>query len=236
MSTSSKNIKLSIVIPAYNEAGNIEKVIEESVKEAKKITKNFEIIVCDDGSGDDTSKIVKKYQRKIPQLKLIVNKTNRGLGPTLIRLLKTAQGKYIQTMAGDFQFRPKDIPKFYKAIQSADLVAGFRINKDYTAHPVVIIMSKIYNVFTRVMFSVKIHDLGSIKMIRKSALNKIKPEAKTNFIEAELILKAYRLGLRVEEVPISFYQRTHGEATGAKPLVILKIFTDLLKYYLFGKV
>lgn len=231
-----KKIHISIIIPAYNESRNIEKVIEDTVKVMKKITRSFEIIVCDDGSYDNTSRIVKNYQKNISQLKLIVNKKNMGLGFTLIRLFNTAQGDFIQTLPGDYQMRPKELPKFYKAIQNADLVAGRRINRNYTTSPIVIIMSKIYNVFIRVLFSVKIHDLGTIKMIRQSALNKIKPKSKTNFIEAELILKAYRLGLRVKEVPIDFYQRTHGEATGAKPLVILKIFTNLFKYFLFGKV
>ena len=57
---------LSIVIPTYNEAGNIEKVVESSYKEAKKLTNDFEIIVCDDGSTDTTPEIVKKYQMDFP--------------------------------------------------------------------------------------------------------------------------------------------------------------------------
>lgn len=227
---------LSIVATAYNEAGNIEKVIEESAKVAKKITNNFEIIICDDGSTDNTKEIIKRYQKKIPQLKLLVNKKNLGMGSTFIRVLKAAQGEFIQSLPGDYQMRPKEIPKFYKAIQNADLVAGLRINRNYTTSPIIVILSKIYYIFTKLMFSVKIHDLGSIKMIRKSALRKINPKSKTNFIEAELILKAYRQGLRVKEVPINFYQREHGEATGAKPLVVFKIFTDLFKYSLLGKV
>ena len=120
---------LSIVIPAYNEAGNIGEVIGQSVKEVKRITNSFEIIVCDDGSSDNTSEIVKTYQKKIPQLKLIVNKSNQGLGRTLLSLFKESRGEFIQTLPGDCQMRARELGKFYKAIQNSDSVSGYRISR-----------------------------------------------------------------------------------------------------------
>ncbi len=233
MSTSKNTLHLSIIIPAYNEAGNINKVIRDSLKEAKKITSSFEIIVCDDGSSDDTQKIIRKLQKSIPQLRLIINKRNLGMAPSLIRLFKKSRGEFIQTMAGDFQFRPKDIPKFYKAAQKADLVTGWRQNRKDPLYRLII--SKIYNLCTRILFGVKIHDLGSTKMIRRDALRKINPQTKTNFIEAEIIIKAYQLGLRVAEVSISYHSRTRGRSTGAKPAAVIKTFIALFKYFLLGK-
>ncbi len=225
---------LSIVIPAYNETGNIEKVVKESYKEAKKITNNFEIIVCDDGSVDKTSEIVKAYQKKIPQLKLIANRSNQGLGPTLIRLFKTARGEFIQTLPGDCQMRAKELDRFYKAIQNNDLVTGYRINRKDPFYR--LIVSKIYNLCAQILFRVKTHDIGTIKMIRRSALAKINPQTKTNFIEAELVIKAYQLGLRVVEVPINYYPREYGKATGAEIKTVARIFIELLKYFIFGKI
>jgi len=225
---------LSIVIPAYNEAGNIEEVIEQSAKEAKKITNSFEIIVCDDGSSDNTSEIVKTYQKKIPQLKLIVNKSNQGLGRTLLSLFKESRGEFIQTLPGDCQMRARELGKFYKAIQNSDLVIGYRINRKDPFYRLV--ASKIYNLCAQILFRVKTHDIGTIKMIRRSALAKINLQTKTNFIEAELVIKAYQLGLKVVEVPINYYPREYGKATGAEIKTVARIFIELLKYFLFGKI
>ncbi len=225
---------LSIVIPAYNEVGNIEKVIEESEKETKKITNSFEIIVCDDGSSDNTSEVVKTYQKKIPQLKLIVNKSNQGLGRTLLSLFKESRGEFIQTLPGDCQMRARELGKFYKAIQNSDIVIGYRISRKDPFYRLV--ASKIYNLCAQILFRVKTHDIGTIKMIRRSALAKINLQTKTNFIEAELVIKAYQLGLKVVEVPISYYPREYGKATGAEIKTVARIFIELLKYFLFGKI
>ncbi len=225
---------LSIVIPTYNEAGNIEKVIESSYKEAKKLTNDFEIIICDDGSTDTTSEIVKKYQKKILQLRLIVNKPNRGLGPTLIRLFNESKGDFIQIFPGDYQARPKELPKFYQAIQNADLVCGYRQKRKDSIYRLII--SKIYNICVRLMFGIKVHDVGTIKMIRHDALKKIKPESRTNFIETELVIKTYQKGLRIVEVPIKQYPRKYGKGTGARISIAIKVFANLFKYFLFGKI
>lgn len=225
---------LSIIIAAYNETNTIEKVIRQSQKEAEKITNDFEIIVCDDASTDNTLLTLSNLQKTIPRLKIIKHSKNLGLGPTLCDLFKASNGDFIQTMPGDYQMRPSEIPKFYKAIQSADLVCGCRINRKDSFYRLII--SKIYNLFIKMLFGVKISDIGTIKMIRRTALETINPQSKTNFIEAELVIKTYLKGLKVTQVPIKYWPRKFGQASGGKFTVVFKIYIDLFKFLLFRMV
>lgn len=219
-------IVLSIIIPCYNEAETIEKVVKQSVQEALEITSRFEIIVANDGSTDATAAILKRLLKQIPQLMYISHKKNTGLGQTLIDLFEKSRGQYIQTLPGDLQMRPKEIPKFYNAIQTADLVCGVRMNRQDSI--LRLIVSKVYNISLKFFFGIKISDSGSIKMIRRKVLDKIFPLSNSNYIEAEMVVKTQKMGFKVVQIPIDYFPRKYGKATGGSLKNILKIIRDII--------
>jgi len=124
--SNSQNFKLSIIIPAYNEKESIEKVINE----LKEITnQEYEIIVVNDGSTDQTEKIL----GNIENIKLINHPKNRGYGAALKSGIKKAQGEYILIIDGDGTYPVNEIPKLLKYVNNYDMVSGMRKGKNFDA-------------------------------------------------------------------------------------------------------
>lgn len=139
-------INLSIVIPAYNEAGNIGTLISEITQ--LKLNPPYEIIVVDDASSDDTYNTVLKLKTDIPELKIIQHESTCGQSAAVATGIAHAAGELIVTMDGDGQNNPADIPKLVSALVTSKnpnlrMVAGFRKKRDDS--PWRIISSKIAN-------------------------------------------------------------------------------------------
>lgn len=139
-------INLSIVIPAYNEAGNIGALISEITQ--LKLNPPYEIIVVDDASSDDTYNTVLKLKTDIPELKIIQHESTCGQSAAVATGIAHAAGELIVTMDGDGQNNPADIPKLVSALVTSKnpnlrMVAGFRKKRDDS--PWRIISSKIAN-------------------------------------------------------------------------------------------
>ena len=122
-------MKLSIVIPAYNEETTITKVVEEITRVMSTQKTNYELIVVDDGSKDNTSKVVttliEKSGRK-NKIKIIKHIYNKGYGASLKTGAKNAKGKYVMYIDADGQHDPRYIPKLLKHIDRYDMVIGAR--------------------------------------------------------------------------------------------------------------
>ena len=125
---------ISIILPTYNEAGNIVKLINAIVVEVKKLNLKPEIIVVDDNSPDNTHKVVKNLDNSA--VKLLVRKNKRGLATAILHGLKKSTGDYIVLMDTDFNHQPKDIKRLLKPLlnQKADLVIGSRYIKGGGMH------------------------------------------------------------------------------------------------------
>lgn len=139
-------INLSIVIPAYNEAGNIGTLISEIMQ--LRLNPSYEIIVVDDASSDDTYNTVLKLKTDIPELKIIQHESTCGQSASIATGIAHAAGELIVTMDGDGQNNPADIPKLVSALVTSKnpnlrMVAGFRKKRDDS--PWRIISSKIAN-------------------------------------------------------------------------------------------
>ena len=119
-------MKISIIIPAYNEEEGIDKVISE-LKET--VDQEYEIIVVNDGSTDQTENILKQ----IDNVKVINHLKNRGYGASLKTGVKNAQGEYILIIDGDGTYPVNEIPKLLKYVNNYDMVSGMRKGKNFDA-------------------------------------------------------------------------------------------------------
>ncbi|NPA82143.1 MAG: glycosyltransferase family 2 protein [Epsilonproteobacteria bacterium] len=122
--------EISVVIPAHNEEGNIEKLVEKTEKMFKDYDIGGEIIVVDDKSSDNTLQNLLKLKAKAPHLKVLSHEKNCGQSRALLTGIKNASYEIIATMDGDGQNDPFDIPKLLEALEKGDedlkMVAGFR--------------------------------------------------------------------------------------------------------------
>ncbi len=119
--------KVSIIIPTYNEAENIEILIKKLVNVLESINVGFEILVVDDNSPDGTCSIVKQISRRDPRIKCILRINEKGLASAVVEGLRQAKGSYIVVMDADLQHPPEVVPRLLKTIdEGADLAVASR--------------------------------------------------------------------------------------------------------------
>ncbi len=216
--------ELSVFLPAYNEEQNILKVIKNVKEILKKIAKNYEIIVVDDGSTDRTAEEV----LKIRDVRLISHQRNLGYGTALKSGFSNSRYELIAFMDSDLQFDFKEINKFLDYIEDYDLVIGFRKNR--ADNLVRKLNARTYSLILNLIFNLNVRDVDcGFKLVRREIFKKIKLESDGALISAEFLIKARRKGFRIKEIEVSHFPRILGKQTGANPKVILKTFFEIIK-------
>ena len=161
-------MRLSIVIPVYNEVESIDILYQEIVQSID--TSEYEIIFIDDGSTDGSSEKIAELIQENQKLKLIQFYRNYGKSAALSEGFKQADGEYIVTMDADLQDDPSEIKNLINKLEEGyDLVSGWKKNrKDPMSKR---LPSKLFNFITRLFTSVKIHDFNcGLKIYRKSVI------------------------------------------------------------------
>lgn len=216
--------KLSIVVPAYNEAGNIEAVVRESVETLSSITDDYEIVVVEDCGSDNTWEILEKLASEIPQLKIIKNPHNLGCHPSSLVGFKAATGDWRYFIPGDNQIPAAELPKFLeKADEGCDVVYSWRVKRADPPHRLWI--SGFYNILIRLFFGIRVHDVDSSSMLSRRAVEELLPDvtAESAFISVEILIAAERHGLKIGEAQIHHRPRLAGVATGINMKDLLKV-------------
>lgn len=222
-------MKLTVIVPAYNEASVIRSVLRSLKRQLKKF-RNFEIVVIDDGSTDETSSEAKKEGAKV--LRHVIN---RGLGGALSTGLDYAEMKRsdaVVTFDADGQHDPKDIPKVLMPIieSEADVVIGSRTLKGLRQIPwdrkIVLLGS---NLATHLLFGIKTSDSQSgFRAFSKKAIESIRIKTQEMEVSSELFSEIKRHELRVKEVPIKVIYTPYSRNKGQSNLNALYVLVRLL--------
>jgi dolichol-phosphate mannosyltransferase len=219
---------VSIVVPAYNEAASIEATLADALEVGPCVTDNLEVLVLDDGSADDTGRLVAAAAAQDPRIRLIGRAANRGIEASLRQLYAEARGEWVFLMSADRQWPMQALLDLAAAAEAgADFVVGARRNKRefYTRYRQVVSWS--YERIVRAL-GAPTGDPGSIKLARKELLDA--DVASTGvFAEGERIVRAARGGARVVEVPVEFVRRNAGKATGARRDVVARAMVDVVR-------
>ena len=211
-------MKVSVVVPAYNEAANIPCLIEEFDKFIRK-HKNYEVIVVDDGSEDGMLDILKKKKRSY--LRTVHHRRNLGKTQAIISGAKIAKGHVIVVFDADLQYDPFDIPRLVNLIESGyDVATGWK-QGDYDKK----FVSNVYNLWARKLFQLEIHDMNAIKAIRKEVLDVIPMRKDWHRYVVPLAKEA---GYKIAEVKVNLRPRRYGSPKYQQKSRILIGFFDLL--------
>lgn len=206
--------RLSLIIPAYNEADTLQAVIRAlhalSLPEIEK-----EIIVVNDGSTDTTEKILKQLQQTIP-LRVYVHASNKGKGASIRTGLVHATGDLILFHDADFEYSPSDIMNMVKCIRetNADAVYGTRMNSNHARFASSLQRGGNWflSFVTRLLYGGDISDMETgYKLLKRSALQGICLREKGFGIEPELTAQLLLQNKRIVEIPLSFRARTQGK-------------------------
>lgn len=195
---------LSVVVPLYNEEGNVAKLHEKILAACQKLQKGFEIIFIDDGSSDGTAKDC----AGLMPLKLIRFRKNYGQTAGFDAGIKEAMGDIIVTMDGDLQNDPADIPLLLEKINEGyDVVSGWRWQRkdDFFKK----LSSRMANLMRKILVEDNIHDSGcSLKAYRRECFNNVDLFGEMHrFMPAILQFDGYKVG----EVKVNHFPRIHGK-------------------------
>ncbi|TET17408.1 MAG: glycosyltransferase family 2 protein [Candidatus Cloacimonadota bacterium] len=212
---------LSIIIPAYNEEENIVNVAREINKALADAKFTFEIVFVDDGSTDRTGEEMKRAQKIHSDIVIVRHRKNRGKTDALLSGYQHANGKAIALFDADLQYNPGDLKRLYNKMESGyDIVTGWKQGK-YSKQ----FVSRIYNILSRKLFSLPIHDQNSIKVFKTEILERVNLRKDWHRF---LVALAVHEGFSVSEIKVTLYPRRAGKTKyGGKGRIIVGIF-DLL--------
>lgn len=209
-------MKLSVVIPAHNEEGIIQKVVTEVIETLAREGIDNEIIVVNDNSSDATGEVVACMAREHHSVKLINRMPPNGFGRAVREEIDNVTGDVVAVVMGDASDDPEDIVKYFRKIEEGyDCVFGSRfvkgaVVKDYPPHK--LFVNRLANFFLQCLFFSKHNDLtNAFKAYRREVIDAIKPIESLYFnITIELPLKAIVRGYKTAMIPINWYGRESG--------------------------
>ena len=225
----SNNILISILIPSFNEEKTILNILNR-ISKTIDTSINYEVVIINDGSTDNTLKLLEQNKNLYNQL--ITYERNYGKGNAIKKGLEVSKGKYIFFQDADLEYDPIDINKFTKLINrfEPDLIIGSRLNySEYTRSHNILnkfgnkLITLIFNLFYNTTFT----DIYSCyACFKKDLLNEKNLKTKGFEQHAEILCKVIKKGKKFYEVPISYNGRTHEEG---KKIKFYHIFSVLFR-------
>lgn len=227
--------KLVVILPAYNEAQIIAKVLTKLKKALKNLSVETEILVVNDGSSDDTRKITQKAG-----VKVITHTINRGLGASLgtgLEYAKRTHADFAITMDSDGQHNPVDIIKVLTPLinRKADVVIGSRMLGNHQDMPLLRrLNNKAFNLLTFWLFGITTTDsLSGFRGFNQKAIKKINLKTERMEVSNEFFTEIKNNHLKFTEVPIKVIYTDYSMQKGVKPgnvfAIIFKLLLRLLR-------
>jgi len=234
-------VKLSVLIPVYNE----ENTLREAIRRVQRVNVPKEIIVIDDGSRDGSRDILasldadaKKKTDPMNELKVIFKSVNEGKGAAIRSGLAEVTGTVVIVQDADLEYNPQDFAKLLEPIEAgeADVVYGTRF---YGGGPHRVLFfwhyvgNQILTLFANILTNLNLSDMEvGYKAFRSDILKKIQIKSNRFGFEPEITVKIAKIGCRIFEVPISYYGRTYKEGKKITWKDGIAAFYYLLRYRL----
>jgi glycosyltransferase involved in cell wall biosynthesis len=213
---------LSVIIPAFNEEGNIDKLLDRIEEGFRASGESGEIVFIDDGSRDGTWQKLEAQRPRRPELRAFRHRRNLGLSEALNTGFRNVRGDFVLFLPADLQSDPaEDIPKIMKELRAGeDVVVGWRIGRIEGKS----FVSFVYNFLSRRLFGVDAHDLNWIKGFRREVIDAI--HLRSDWHRYMVVLAAGR-GFRVKEIRTNYYPRHSGRSKFGKKRILRGVL-DLL--------
>ena len=222
-------MSLSVVLPAYNEEYTIEETVRHVSSVLQQWAREFEIVVVNDGSHDQTGSILALLAQEDTHLNVVTHPVNRGYGAALVSGFAAASKELTLFMDSDGQFDIEDLRLFFPYIDQYDAVLGYRIERQDA------VLRKLnawgWMLVVRLMLGVNVRDIDcAFKLYKTRYIHEITLETRGAMINAEMLYKFKHLGHTWQQVGVHHLPRRGGKATGANIKVILKAFKELFVY------
>ena len=221
---------ISLVMPAHNEAENIEPVVTEAVPALAAVSDDFEIIVVDDGSKDDTAGVTRRLTETEPHLRLVQHPVNKGFGAAVLTGFTSATKDWILYTDADRQFVLAELARFMPFTDKADLIAGYRAPR---RDPFLrVLYGKGWSMLCTLFFGYTVRDVDcGFKLLRRTIIDRLadKIDSRGATFSIEWLVRAKRAGFRFVELPVTHRPRVAGSQSGARLKVIVRAFRELFR-------
>ena len=223
---------LSVFFPAYNDGGTIASLVITAVKVAGSVTPDFEVIVVNDGSSDDTPQILDELARIYPDhVRIVHHPKNRGYGGALRSGFATATKEFIFYTDGDGQYDPAEMTALLpKMTDDVDWVNGWKISRSDPLHRIII--GRLYHHMVKLLFGLKVRDVDcDFRLMRRRIFDVVQLEKNSGVICLEMMKKFQDAGFRVAEHPVHHYHRSYGKSQFFNFRRIFRTAIDVLKLW-----
>jgi len=221
---------ISLVLPAHNEAENIEPVVTEAVPALSAVSDDYEIIVVDDGSQDDTAAVTQRLMENEPHLRLVQHPVNKGFGAAVLTGFTSAAKDWILYTDADRQFVLAELASFMPFTAKADLIAGYRAPR---RDPFLrVLYGKGWTMLCTLFFGYTVRDVDcGFKLLRREIIDQLasKVTSRGATFSIEWLVRAKRAGYRFVELPVTHRRRVAGSQSGARLKVIVRAFRELFR-------
>jgi len=223
-------ISISVFLPCYNEEGNIARTVEKACAVLEQLGADYELIIVNDGSSDDTARIAEKIAAQNPAVKVVHHSANLGYGAALQSGLKAASKNLIFYTDGDGQFDFAEMPPLLDLIEQYDIVSCYRLNRQES------IIRKFngwcWTKLVCLLFGLKLRDIDcAFKLYKREIFDGMELSSTGALIDAEILARAVGKGYKITQKGVHHLPRTAGKQTGADFHVILRAFSELLKLH-----
>jgi putative flippase GtrA len=220
---------LSVILPAYNEEAVIASTVATVLETLETWGLDFEVIVVNDGSQDATSTILESRAAAHPRVTIIHHIINQGYGAALVSGFEASTKDLVFFMDADGQFAIRDLERFFPLLQEYDAVLGYRFKRQDSW------VRKLnawgWKVLVQMVSGVSVRDIDcAFKLYPGKFLRELRLEARGAMINIEILYKFTCAGLTYTQVGVRHLPRKGGQATGAKPAVILRALRELFCY------
>ncbi len=223
---------ISVFFPAYNDAPSLPALISKTFRVLSAHASDFEVIVVNDGSGDDTADVLEQLRKEYePRLRIVTHPKNRGYGGALRSGFAAATKDLVFYTDGDGQYDVGELPKLLGELESdVGLVNGYKLQRNDPLYRIWI--GNTYNRFARFLFGVRLRDVDcDFRLVRRALLEEIGLVSTSGTICVELVKKLEMSACRVVEVGVHHYPRLHGRSQFFRVRSLLITLYQLVSLY-----
>jgi glycosyltransferase involved in cell wall biosynthesis len=204
MTLPAEALDVSVLVPAKDEAPNLPEFVRQCDEALRPAGFSFEVIVVDDGSRDESARVLRELSRQYPFLRVVTHRRQRGIADALRSAGEAARGDIFVFYPADLQYRPADIPGLVAPILAgrADIVTGTKQGRYEKAF-----VSSVYNTLCRWLFGVRVTDLNSVKAYRREVMLNVPMRPDWH---RYMVVIAAADGFRLDSLPVPLYPRQAG--------------------------
>ena len=222
---------ISVFFPCYNDGKTIGDLVVEAERQLQLLTDDYEVIVVNDGSSDESADVLRGLAARMPRLTVITHERNRGYGGALRSGFGAATKDLVFYTDGDGQYDVRELPVLLMLLtDDTDFVNGIKMTRQDPAYRVH--AGNIHRFVMRGSFWLPIHDVDcDFRLIRRRILDGIELRSNSGSICVELVKHAQRAGAQFREVSVHHYARQWGESQFCRPGRILRTYLDIARMW-----